>query len=59
MSEIRHAILVYRIKSTGEIICAYADRLPPTTNDPDLEHIATLNPRLWIERNWNKVETKP
>jgi hypothetical protein len=27
-------------------------------DDPDWEHMATLEPRMWIEHNWQKVQDK-
>jgi hypothetical protein len=59
MNEIEHAVFVYRDRETDEIRCAYAHAARVMQHDNNFEHLATLNPRLWIERNWNKVETKP
>jgi hypothetical protein len=59
MSEIEHAVFVYRDWETAEIRCVYADAAVVMQHDKNFEHLATLNPRIWIERNWDKVETKP
>jgi hypothetical protein len=58
MNEIEHAVFVYRYRGTTEIRCVYADGAKAMQHDNNFEHLATLNPRLWIERNWDKVETK-
>jgi hypothetical protein len=59
MSEILHAVMVYRNTATNEIRCEYWTALTPANEGEEWEHLATLNSRLWIQHNWDKVETKP
>lgn len=50
-------VFVYRSKSTGEIAAHYAD----AAHTKDLEqwaHIATLEPRMWIQANYAAVEER-
>jgi hypothetical protein len=55
MSDIEHVVFVYRDLYTGEILCFYAEEARAIYNDNNFEHLATLNPRMWIQCNWDKV----
>jgi hypothetical protein len=56
MNEVHHAVFVYRNLDTREIKCFYAEEARAIHNDAGFEHLATLNPRMWIQCNWDKVE---
>ena len=56
MNDIEHAVFVYRHWVTAEIRCVYADAAVVMQHDNNFEHLATLNSRLWIQANWDKVE---
>jgi hypothetical protein len=49
-------VFVYMLKKTGQIKCEYLDTAKELENDPDWEHMATIEPRMWIEYNWQKVQ---
>jgi hypothetical protein len=49
-------VFVYRLKETSQIKCEYLDKAKEFEDDPDWEHMATLEPRMWIEHNWHLVE---
>lgn len=48
-------IFVYRLKETGQIKCAYIEDARIMEDDPEWEHIDTLEPLAWIEHNYQKV----
>ena len=45
---IDHAVLVYRNKISGVIRTRYLDDCEDINNMPDYEHIASLDPALWL-----------
>lgn len=55
MSDIDHILFVYKKKTTDEIWCKFLDaaKLVDLTQ---YDHIATLNPRMFIEYWWGGIE---
>ena len=49
-------VFVYQLRETGQIKCEYLEQARILEDDPDWEHLATLEPRMWIEHNWEKVK---
>lgn len=49
-------VFVYRLRETGQIKCEYIDKARVLEDDPAWEHVATLEPRMWIECHWMEVE---
>ena len=49
-------VFVYRLKETGQIKCEYLDKAKQLEDDDAWEHLATLEPRMWIEYNYDFVE---
>ena len=49
-------VFVYRLFETGQIRCEYIDKARDLEDDPAWEHMATLEPRMWIEHHWMEVE---
>lgn len=49
-------VFVYRLRETGQIRCEYIDKARDLEDDPAWEHMATLEPRMWIEHHWMEVE---
>lgn len=50
-----NAVFVYQHKETGQIKCEYIEKARILEDDPEWEHLATLEPRAWIEHNFDKV----
>lgn len=50
-------VFVYRLKETGQVCCEYLERAKIMEDDPEWEHLATLEPRMWIQENWDKVNS--
>ena len=50
-------VFVYRHKQTREIRCEYLGRARLLEDDPDWEHMDTLEPRMWIQAHWHKVRS--
>ena len=48
-------VFVYQLKETGQIKCEYLDKAKDFEEDNAWEHLATLEPRMWIEYNYAKV----
>jgi hypothetical protein len=51
-------VFVYQLKETGQIKCEYIDEAKKLENDDAWEHLATLEPRMWIEHNYHKIMEK-
>ena len=49
-------VFVYKEKKTGEIRCEYLDKARHLEEAENWEHIATLEPRMWIQCHWMDVE---
>jgi hypothetical protein len=49
-------VFVYRHIVTNEIRCEYLDKARYLEDSADWYHEATLEPRLWIQHNWTKVD---
>jgi len=45
-------VFVYRSRIDGRIHAEYIDTAREMDKSPDWEHIATLEPRLWIQHNY-------
>lgn len=54
---IEATVFVYRQKYTGQVRCEYIDRARLLEDDPAWEHMATLEPRRWIQAHWEKVQS--
>ena len=50
------AVFVYRHRETREIRALYIDDARAMTGRADYEHIATLEPRMWIEAHYDDAE---
>jgi len=48
-------VFVYKHKTQGSIRCEYLERARMLEDDDVWEHMATLEPRMWIQYNWKKV----
>lgn len=49
-------VFVYRSKDTGQIRCHYAQEASALDSSPErqqYDHIATLEPRLWIQEHYD------
>lgn len=53
--DLQHAIFIYR-RPDNSIVAAYLGHTQEC-NDAGWEHIATINPRLWVEAHWDTIET--
>jgi len=51
-NRIEHAVLVYVHRTSGLVRTRYAEDAYDMVAYKDYEHIATLDPALWIEVNW-------
>lgn len=49
----RHAVFVYRHCTTGTILALYMDDARAMNDRDDYEHVATLEPRAWIEHHFD------
>ena len=47
------AVFVYRHRETGEIRALYMDDARAMIGRDDYEHVATLEPRAWIEHHFD------
>lgn len=50
-------VFVYRNRATSEINCVYLEATPALEDSPVWEHLATLEPRMWIQAHYAKVMT--
>ena len=48
-------VFVYRNRVTSEINCVYLEGVKDLAGSPVWEHLATLEPRLWIQAHYAKV----
>lgn len=48
-------VFVYRCRETKAIRCEYVDGACLLQNSPAWEHVATLEPRLWIQAHFDEV----
>ena len=46
-------VFVYRHRKTGTITALYSDDACAMNYRPDYEHVATLEPRMWIEHHFD------
>lgn len=46
-------VFVYRHRETGEIRALYVDDARAMLGRDDYEHVATLEPRMWIEHHFD------
>lgn len=51
-------VFVYRHKETRQIQCEYIDRAKLLQDAPEWEHLATLEPRMWIQCHWDAAIAK-
>lgn len=56
LPRIVHAVLVYRHRKTRQIETRYADEFDEYT-ESDYEHIATLDPAMWIRCHYDKAKS--
>lgn len=47
------AVFVYRRRETGEIHALYVDDARAMIDSDDYEHVASLEPRMWIEHHFD------
>lgn len=45
-------VFVYQHKQTSEVRCEYLENAQALEDHPDWEHMATLEPRMWIQCHW-------
>lgn len=50
--KIEATVFVYRHKETGKVKCEYLENAKELEDAPEWEHMATLEPRMWIEYHW-------
>lgn len=50
---IEATVFVYRHQQTHETRCEYLERARLLEDLPEWEHIATLEPRMWIQHHWD------
>ena len=55
---IEATVFVYRHLETGKVRALYMDDAHAMTGRDDYEHIATLEPRAWIEAHYDDAEMK-
>ena len=48
-------VFVYRNKLTNDINCVYVEGVKHYANEPVWEHLATLEPRMWIQAHYAEV----
>lgn len=51
-------VFVYQSKVNDEVRCCYLEAARAYDNDPEWDHVATLEPRLWIQAHWRLVEER-
>lgn len=52
-------VFVYERKSTGEVKAFYRESAVSFSKSEDISewtHVATLEPRMWIQSHWSKVQ---
>jgi hypothetical protein len=49
-------VFVYKHKKTGEIFARGRNEALAFEDDENFEHIATINPRMWIEAHYETIE---
>ncbi len=53
------AVFVYRHRETQNIAARYLENVSELHNSKEWEHVATLEPRMWIECHYNDaIKTK-
>ena len=58
LQKIEATVFVYRHRHTGNISAHYRDTALNLKESQEWEHVATLNPRAWIEFNYSLVEQR-
>lgn len=58
LQKIESTVFVYRHRHTGNISAHYMDTALNFEETAEWEHVATLNPRAWIEFNYSLVEQR-
>lgn len=63
LGDMAHTVLVYREVATGDVKMAYLDAAYQFEDRTLYEHIASINPQIWIKEHFNQVyhlkECKP
>ena len=54
-NNIAATVFVFRHRETGQITAHYAEASRIASEDADLEHVASLEPRLWIQAHYAMV----
>lgn len=49
-------VFVFKHKKTGEIQATYSPQFKDFETDKQWRHVGTLEPRLWIQAHWAKVD---
>ena len=49
-------VFVYEHKKNGRIKCEYIEEARFLEDDNAWEHVATLEPRMWIQYHWKDVK---
>lgn len=55
MNEIEHTLFVYKNKTTNKILCKFLDDAK-SIDLTQYDHIATVNPQMFIEYWWEEIE---
>ena len=55
MNPIDATVFVYRHIQDGVIECAYLNDAQSLEDNVDYEHLATINPLVWIERHYEEI----
>ena len=51
-------VFVYRHRETGTITALYSNDACAMNYRPDYEHVATLEPRMWIQAHYDDARTE-
>jgi len=55
-NNIAATVFVFEHRKTGDISAHYLNTAKSAEANPDLKHVASLEPRLWIQSHWKTVE---
>jgi hypothetical protein len=56
MNDLDATVFVYKHKETGNIEAEFLKEALVFEDNADYEHVATINPRLWIKENYEIIK---
>lgn len=56
MTSLEKVVYVFRHKDTKEIVSVFGDEYSKYKENPQYEHVGSLNPLAWIKHHWDIVE---